>query len=207
MGRTRGKHPRALALLTEGYAALYARNYAQASKYFTEIRDRIPHQKFFLHWFWRMHAESGLSNVLLEAGDVLKAKHEADRFLKSALSTSDPYLQALAWAMRAKIAMIQQEGAVTKEHLVKALDIVNRFDVPLAAWRVHGVASEYYQQAKEPASAEQHRDNAVSIVLAMARSLDAHGSLRDKFLAAEPVRKVLDFKTQSANNAHFGFHS
>jgi hypothetical protein len=202
-----GKHPKALGLLTEGYAALYAGNYSEASKYFTELRDRVPDQKFFLHWFWRMHAEFGLSNGLLEAGDVANAKREADRFLKSALSTSNPYLQALAWAMQAKVTMIQGEWAATKEHLFKALDIVNKFEVPLAAWRVHAVASEYYEQAHEPASAEQHRDSAASIVMAMARSLDAHQSLRDKFLAAEPVRKVLDFKMQPAKNAHFDFHS
>src|SRR5215467_7016549 len=65
-----GKHPKALALLTEGFAALYARHYTEASKYFTELRDQVPTQKFFLHWFWRMHAEFGLSNVLLEAGDI-----------------------------------------------------------------------------------------------------------------------------------------
>ena len=202
-----GKHPRALALLTEGNAALCAGNYIEASNFFTELRDRVPDQKFFLHWFWRMHAEFGLSNGLLEAGDFLNAKHEADRFLKSALSTSSPYLEALAWAMQAKVSMIQREWTATKEHLFKALDIVNRFEVPLAAWRVHGVASEFYVQAKEPASAEQHHENAASIVLAMARSLDAHQSLRDKFLAAEPVRKVLDFKTHPAKNAHFDFHS
>src|SRR5215471_3073142 len=99
---------------------------------------------------------------------VLNAKHEVERFLKSALSTSNPYLEALAWAIQAKVAMIQGEWAAMKEHLFKALDIVNRFEVPLAAWRVHGVASEFYVQAKEPASAEQHHENAASIVLAMA---------------------------------------
>src|SRR5215475_4744067 len=198
-----GKHPKALALLTEGYAALYARDYAEASKYFTELRDQVPTQKFFLHWFWRMHAEFGLSCLLLEAGDIPNSRHEADRFLKSALSTSNPYLHALAWAMQAMITLAQREWAGTENHLSKALDIVDRFEVPLAAWRVHSVASEFYQQAKESVLAEQHRDNAASIVLTMARSLDAHQSLRDKFLAAEPVRKVLDFKMQPAKTAHF----
>ena len=202
-----GKHPKALALLTEGFAALYARHYTEASKYFTELRDQVPTQKFFLHWFWRMHAEFGLSNVLLEAGDIPNSRHEADRFLKSALSTSNPYLHALAWAMQAMVALAQREWAATEDHLSNALDIVNRFEVPLAAWRVHSVASEFYQQAKEPAIAEQHRDKAASIVLTMARSLDAHQSLRDKFLAAKPMRKVLDFQEQARKNAHFGANS
>jgi len=45
--------------------------------------------------------------------------------------------------------MIQGEWAAMKEHLFKALDIVNRFEVPLAAWRVHGVASEFYERRKK----------------------------------------------------------
>src|SRR5262249_28268525 len=138
-----GKHPKAMALLAEGYAALYARNYAQASQCFSEVRDRVPTQKFFLHWFWRMHAELGLSNVLLAAGDFANAQHEADRFLKSALSTSNPYLQALAWEMRAHVAMAQRQWVAAEDHLSKALAIVNTFEVPVAAWRVHGRAADF----------------------------------------------------------------
>ena len=37
--------------------------------------------KFFLHWYWRMNAELGLSNVWLAAGNLRKARLEAERFL------------------------------------------------------------------------------------------------------------------------------
>lgn len=188
------KHPKAIRLITEGYAAFYAKKYADASKCFREVRDHVPAQKFFLHWLWRMQAELELSNVLLEAGEIRNAQHEADRFLKSALSTSNPYLQALAWSTKAMVAMAQREWDVAEDHLSRALDIVNTFEVPLAAWRVHQVASEFYRLTKEPEKAEQHLGKAVSLILAMARSLDGHPSLRDTFLTAEPVRKVLDSK-------------
>jgi hypothetical protein len=72
------------------------------------------------------------------------------------------------------------------------LAIVNTFEVPLTAWRVHSAAWESYTRDKQVKMAEQHRDRAESLILAMAESLGPHQSLRDIFLKASPVREILD---------------
>ncbi|HWY71364.1 MAG TPA: AAA family ATPase [Terriglobales bacterium] len=186
------RHPNAMSLIARGHSALYDGRYEEAAKSFTEVRDRKSTQKFFLHWYWRMQAELGLSNVFLEAGDIANAQREAERFLKSALSTSDPNLQALAWMTKARVAMAQKEWIATEDALLKAFAIVDRFEVPLAAWRVHATAWEFYRQVREADKAEQHRSRAESLILAMAKSLDCDESLKDGFLKASPIQRILD---------------
>ena len=186
------RHPKAIALIARGYTALHKENYAEASRCFREVRNQVSTQKFFLHWYWRMQAELGLSNALLEAGDVAAAAREADRFLESALSTSDPSVQALAWSMKSRAGLASKENAMAEHALVKGLAIVNTCEVPLAGWQVHSAAWEFYGYLGEADRAEQHRCLAESLLVMISESLDAHESLRNNFLNAAPIRRVLD---------------
>jgi len=181
-----------MALIAEGYAALFNMQYTDASKCFTEVRDRISTQKFFLHWYWRMQAELGLSNVFLESGDISNAQCEADRFLQSALSASDPNLQALAWTMKVRVAMTLKEWPAAEDALAKAIAIVDNFEAPLAAWQVHSAAWELYTRVNREDKSEQHRKRSESILFAIADSLNSDKSLRETFLKAPPIRRILE---------------
>jgi len=100
--------PKTIAAVAAGYAELYCGHYDNAVEYFRRVRDPKITPKFFLHWFWRMTAQLGLSNVWLSAGNLASAGGEADSFLESALSTADPHIQALAWEMKTRIAMAEE---------------------------------------------------------------------------------------------------
>src|SRR5260370_42582873 len=91
-----------------GYAELHRGEYYKAIEYFSQVRDPETTPKFFLHWFWRMTAQLGLSNVWLASGDLAKARGEADAFLESALSTAGPHVQAPAWGINTAIAKSKQ---------------------------------------------------------------------------------------------------
>src|SRR5215813_15397380 len=87
--------PKTIAKVAAGYAELHRGQYEKAIEYFTQVRDPEITPKFFLHWFWRMTAQLGLSNVWLASRSLGRARSEADRFLASALSTAEPNLHAL----------------------------------------------------------------------------------------------------------------
>jgi len=89
-------HHRASAGSPEG-TPHWRREIRHALQSFAKVLDPKRTPKFFLHWYWRMNAQLGLSSVWLASGDLRKARLEADRFLQSALSTAEPNLQALAW--------------------------------------------------------------------------------------------------------------
>ena len=176
--------------IASGYAALEQGKYDAASRSFAKVLDPRKGPKFFLHWYWRMSGQLGLSNVCLASGNVRKARLEADRFLESALSTAEPNLQALAWEVGARVAMAEKDAAAAEERIEKGLAVVQAFEIPTTAWRIHATRSDLYRQAKNDTAAETHRARAEAIVLALASSFEPDDPLRSAFLDAAPVRRI-----------------
>ncbi len=176
--------------IAAGYAALERGKYDDAARSFAKVLDakRIP--KFFLHWFWRMHAELGLSNVALASGDLRRARRDADRFLRSAFSTAEPNLHALAWELDARVRMAEKDWAGAEESIEKGLGVVHKFEIPTTAWRVHATRADLHRHAKDERAAEAERSRAEAIVLALADSLPPDDPLRDTFLDAAPIRRI-----------------
>jgi tetratricopeptide (TPR) repeat protein len=184
--------PKTIARVAAGYAEFHLGQYGKAIEYFTQVLDPGTTPKFFLHWFWRMTAQLGLSNVWLASGDLAKARIEANGFLESAMSTADPHVQALAWEMMSRIAIAERAWKAAVEHLRAALSIVERFVVPVAAWQVHATAWDLYRHTKDDAAAESNRASAESHILSIANSFTSDDPLRKSFLSAPSVRRVLD---------------
>jgi DNA-binding winged helix-turn-helix (wHTH) protein/tetratricopeptide (TPR) repeat protein len=183
--------PEAIARVAAGYAELDRRNYDQAIEYFRQVCDAQITPKFFQHWFWRMMAHLGLSHVSLESGDMAKARREAELFLESALSTPNPYLRALAWEVNSRIAIAEQDWKGAQNHVKQALAVLAQFEIPLAAWRVHATAWDLYLHAKDNEVAETHRASAEAHIFTIANSFAPDEPLRQSFLTAAPVRRIL----------------
>jgi tetratricopeptide (TPR) repeat protein len=173
-----------------GYVALAEGKYDDAARSFAGVLDPKKTPKFFLHWYWRMIAQLGLSDVWLASGDLRKARLAADRFLRSALATADPNLHALAWDVDARVAMAEKDANGAEEKIEKGLAVLQAFEIPTTAWRVHITRSDLYRQAKNDAAAEVHRACAEGIILALADSLAPDDPVRTAFLAAAPVRRI-----------------
>src|SRR5258708_10215283 len=109
-----------------------------------------------------MTAQLGLSIVWLLSGNILNARLDADLFLESALSTADPHLQALAWEMKTRVAMAEQDWMGAREYLQQAVVIVEKFEVLVAAWQVHATAWQFFRQHKEDKPDEASRWRAVA---------------------------------------------
>jgi DNA-binding winged helix-turn-helix (wHTH) protein/tetratricopeptide (TPR) repeat protein len=180
----------AIGGIASGYAALEQGKYDDAERSFAHVLDPKETPKFFLHWYWPMNARLGLSNVWLASGKLRAARLEAERFLQSALSTDEPNLQALAWEVGARVAMAEKDREGAEERIEKGLAVLQRFEIPTSAWRVHATRSDLYRQAKNETAAEAHRARAEAIILALANSLAPDEPLRHAFLGASPVRLI-----------------
>ncbi len=185
----------ALGGIASGYAALDRGKYDDASRSFCRVLDSKESPKFFLHWYWRMHAELGLGNVWLASGNLREARVAAGRFLQSALSTAEPNLHALAWEVGARVAMAEKDWKGAEEKIEKGLAVLHKFGIPTTAWRVHATRSDLYGQAKNETAAETQRARAEAIILALANSFAPDDPLRHAFLAAAPVRRILRVRT------------
>jgi|SRR5690348_8382560 hypothetical protein len=93
------------------------------------LSDPETTPKFFLHWFWRMTAQLGLSNVWLASRNLAEPHGEADAFLESALSTADPRLgyEVAEWIFILFVSSVFRSG------------LVERPDQPLRDYEIHSV--------------------------------------------------------------------
>ena len=149
-------------------------------------------------------AQVELSNTWLLSGNIVNARTAADGFLKSALSTSDPHLQALAWDLNARVAIAESDLQGARESIQQALAIVDRFEILFAAWQVYGTAWQFHQRVKEHETAETNRQRAETCILKIANSFAPDEPIRATFLAATPVRRILCKKVVNRPSSKHG---
>lgn len=139
-----------------------------------------------------MTAQLGVSEAWLQSGDIENASFEADGFLHAALETADPHLRALAWEMQTQIAILKEDWSRAEDCIHKSLELLRRFEVPVAAWQVHATAWRLYRSRQEYGEAESHRERAQEYVFKIADSFPKGEPLRKSFLSAAPVARILN---------------
>jgi DNA-binding winged helix-turn-helix (wHTH) protein/tetratricopeptide (TPR) repeat protein len=181
----------AIDQMAAGNMALHQEKYSQALEHFGHVQGLEVHTKFFMHWDWRMWAQLESSNAWLLSGNIVNARTAADGLLKSALSTLDPYLQALAWDLKARVFLAENDLTGARDCIQQAIAIVDKFEILVAAWQTFATAWQLYEHAKEGKAAETYRDRAETCILTIANSFAPDEPLRATFLAAAPVRRIL----------------
>jgi tetratricopeptide (TPR) repeat protein len=149
------------------------------------------HTKFFMHWAWRIFARMQSANASLLSGNIPQARATADSSLQSALAVADPELRALAWELNARVSLVEGDLSAALDSIQQALAVIDKFQIPVAAWQTFATAWQVYQHARELKTAENYRVRSESCIRKIADSFAPEEPLRATFLAADPVRKIL----------------
>jgi len=152
---------------------------------------------FILHWRWRLHAQLGITEARLQAGDIAGAHREADGLLQSALSTADPGMRALAWEIKSRVARAGKDRTGARGYIDNALAILDQFDIPVSAWGVHATAWDFYSDEGDYEKANRHRARAQELVMRVADSFEPEEPLRESFLTAPPIRRIFEQSTSA----------
>jgi hypothetical protein len=88
--------------------------------------------------------------------------------------------------------MAQGQSDRARDFIGEALSTMDGFEVPLAAWRVHGTAAEFYERIGDKEAGERHRGLSRGTILQLADSLLPEQSLQNTFISAPLIRMVLD---------------
>jgi hypothetical protein len=177
-----------ICLILRGSAKLGAGEIDGALADLSIVRDGMDRQRVLLDWYWRMPLHSALTDIWLAKGDIEKARREAQEFLKASLKTRERTHQALAWEANARIAMISGDHDAVADCIGKALSLVERWEIPIAAWRVHATAAE---AATHPEVARVQWRLSAETITRLADSLSRTEPLRETFLSAPPIRNIL----------------
>ncbi|MBZ5583049.1 MAG: AAA family ATPase [Acidobacteriia bacterium] len=182
---------RTVSRISCGYAELYRGNPVEARQCFSQVCDPRITPSFILHWRWRLHAQLGVTEALLHAGDNADAHRKADDVLASARAAADPNMRALGWEMKSRVARAENDFDGARVYIDHALAILDRFNIPVAAWQVHRTAWDLYAYLGDRESADGHRALAKELIMRIAGSFDEGEPLRESLLTAPPVRHVL----------------
>ena len=149
------------------------------------------HDRETAAWVWRMPLESALTELWLAKGDLAQARAQAERFLAITLATAEHTWQALAWEVKARVAMAELDLTRAQDCIVSGLSSMEGFEVPLAAWRVHATAAELYRRTESRDLWKRHLALSRETIMKLANSLPPEESLRHIFLSAPKIRKIV----------------
>jgi hypothetical protein len=131
----------------------------------------------------------------------MQARSQAERFLSITLKTSERTFQALAWEVNARVAMAEFDWSSAQDHIAKALSMIESYEVPLAAWRVHATAAQLNERAGRADLALRSREVSRATVLKLANSLPPDEPLRGIFLSATKLREIVGDLEASGSSA------
>jgi DNA-binding winged helix-turn-helix (wHTH) protein len=174
----------AIGRLAIGYEALDAGRWEEARQHCELVRDPRQTPKFFLHWYWKLHAQIGVVRAWLHAGQLAHARLEGDRLIDAVARVGDPNLHALAWDARAQVAMAESHWTEASQYLDRAFAALARFGLPMVAWRVYATAAAIARQLGESDAAAIHDERARAHLAALVDSFPPEEPLRAVMLAA-----------------------
>ena len=179
------------ALILSGSASVGLGNYAGAFEHLSTAANEMDRQTVFLDWYWRMPLAAGLTESWLATGDLVRAQLEAQRLLDRALATEERTWQGLAWEINARVALANQDDARARDCIARGVSTVQGFEVPLAAWQVHATAAHIEEKSGNLDSARSHLGLSRATILQLANSMEQREPLREIFLSAPAVARVL----------------
>jgi hypothetical protein len=179
------------ALICSGAASAAVGDYARALEDLSAARSEMDRQTVFFDWYWRMPIAAGLSEVWLAKGDLVRARLEAEQLLDLALATDERTWQGLAWEINARVALANRDESRARDCIARGLSTVQGFEVPLAAWKVHATAAHIEEESGNLESARSHLDLSRATIMRLANSMEQQEPLREIFLTAPAVVRVL----------------
>lgn len=180
---------RTMATITAAFAQIELGSAEKAIPTLDAIYERPEHPRFFMDWYWRKLGRLALSRAWLMIGDRERAGCEAELFLQSSLGSADPNLKALAWEMKARVAMDKPD--VAWDCLDQAFAALPTAEVPSVAWRIHAGAARACALHGDRSRAEHHREQAMALLRKLADSFAEGAPLRSSLISASQGHPLL----------------
>ena len=106
-------------------------------------------------------------------------------------------MRALAWEIKARVAKAGKDFDDARRCIENALPILEKFEIPVAAWQVYRTAWDLYASEGDRERAAKFRANAIEAIMTLANSLELGDPLRQSFLTGPPIRLILERGTSA----------
>lgn len=166
-------------------------NFDRAHALVSAVQDDMESLVTTADWYCRALNESVLTELFLAKGELARARPHAEEYLKRALPTDERTLRAQALEVRARLAIAEGDLNCAQDCLAKALQSIEGFEAPLAHWKVCATASDLHTRLGNGGLAKRYRELSCITIRKLADSLAADDPLRETFLSAPPVARVV----------------
>jgi tetratricopeptide (TPR) repeat protein len=150
----------------------------------------------WLRWRFNLRLQGGSAEYWLTQGDLGRAEECARRLLQAATHHGVPKYIAVAHKLLAEVAVARGEWAVAESELNTALDWLNRYPVPIVAWKTYAALGRVRLQLGDNQAARAAFAQAAAIVQKIAANVNDE-DLRATFLSSAAVREVLNESSES----------
>ena len=186
---------RRFCLAVRGAAEVGAGRYASGEAHLLAAREEMARQPVLVDWYWSLMVQWGLTNLWLARGDLPRAREEGDRLLAEAAASAERTWQALAWETNARVAFASGDPRLAQDRIERGLGALDAVEAPVAAWQACATAAAVSRAMGDATGAREHARRSRQVILGLAASLEPYEELRQTFLAAPAVARVVGQET------------
>ena len=185
------KHPytELLGLILMGLANLGLGHRADAFRCLSSAVDRFERERILMDWVLQILLHDAFARYWLAEGNMVEARHHADRECELASQPGEKTYLALGHLMHAEIAKRELDSTAAEAAVARALAVIEGTHAPLAEWRVHDAAASVYEQANRTEEAALHRGRGFDSFNRVVSSLD-NDRLRQSLVNSAAVRDI-----------------
>ncbi len=155
------------------------------------VSEEMEEHPIVFDWCFRLPLLQYLAEYWLSVADFVEARKTAKQALDLAFTTEKYTYQACALDICARIALADADPVSAAEFIARAGKITEKFNLPLASWRVHGTAASVHAHNRQRSLELQSRKLARQGIFALADSMTREHPLRKAFLSSTPVADLL----------------
>lgn len=134
------------------------------------LHQEMTEKPVVMDWYWQFLLLWVLADTLAKVGRVDEARLFAEKLVHWVEPTEESTWRAMAYELRARIAMRQDDLKNAAYFLERGLEITQSLGVPVVEWRIHRVASELYRLKGQDELVRRHRR---ALHVAVQRLLDS----------------------------------
>jgi tetratricopeptide (TPR) repeat protein len=170
------------AVLAKAFVGL--RDPQRASKQFNDVQRRLEQDGIPLDFTISTQLYHCLGEYCLQIAEFDQARRWAIQLRDYAAPAPDQNHLALAHGLLARIAFATGDRDEAREHLSRALPIVDNANFPLAAWRVYLGAAKIFESIGEADDATTYRIRFETVMRTLARNFEPDDALHSSVLNA-----------------------
>jgi class 3 adenylate cyclase/tetratricopeptide (TPR) repeat protein len=170
------------AVLAKAFVGL--RDPQRASQQFDDVQRRLEEDGVPLDFTISTQLYHCLGEYCLQTAKFDQARKWAVQLRNYAAPAPDRNHLALAHGLLARVAFATGDREEARDHLSRALPIVDNADFPLAAWRVYGAATEIFMKLGETGEAIKCQSRFATVLRTLAQNFDADDHLHKCLLTA-----------------------